>query len=196
MNLPNRLTVLRIILSFVFMFLLFSKGLLVKILALVAFSIAALTDFYDGYIARKYNLITDLGKLLDPIADKILVLAAFLAFVEMRIIPAWMVVVIILRELIITGIRFLAANKGKILAAAKAGKHKTVSQMVSIFIILGFIVGRELCVEVFGGWDSSLEFWLEFGIYILMLITVALTLISGVFYIKENKNIFKSAKIS
>lgn len=194
MNLPNRLTVLRIILSFVFMFLLFSQGLLAKILALVAFTIAVLTDFYDGYIARKYNLITDLGKLLDPIADKILVLAAFLAFVEMRIIPAWMVVVIILRELVITGIRFLAANKGKILAAAKAGKHKTVSQMVSIFIILGFIVARELCSEILGCWDANLEFWLEFGIYILMLITVALTLISGVFYIKENKTIFKSAK--
>ena len=76
-----------------------------KVLALVACIIACLTDFYDGYIARKYNLITDLGKLLDPIADKILVIAAFLAFVEMRLIPAWMVAVIIFRELVITGIR-------------------------------------------------------------------------------------------
>ena len=80
MNLPNRLTILRIILTFVFMYLLFSSGLMAKILALVAFTIACITDFYDGYIARKYDLITDLGKLLDPIADKILVLAAFLAF--------------------------------------------------------------------------------------------------------------------
>ncbi len=195
MNLPNRLTILRIILTFVFMFLLFSKGFLAKVLALVAFTIASLTDFYDGYIARKRNLISELGKLLDPLADKILVLAAFLAFVEMGIIPAWMVVIIILRESLITGLRILAANKGRILAAAKAGKHKTVSQMVSIFIILGFIVFKEASITFFSFWNNELEFWLKNSIYILMLITVAFTLISGIFYLKENKNIFRSGKV-
>ncbi|MFH2137222.1 MAG: CDP-diacylglycerol--glycerol-3-phosphate 3-phosphatidyltransferase [Candidatus Omnitrophota bacterium] len=194
MNLPNRLTILRIILTFVFMILLFHEGLPAKILAFVAFTIASITDFYDGYIARKYNLITDLGKLLDPIADKILVLGAFLAFVEMGIIPAWIVVVIIMRELLITGMRILAANKGKVLAAAKAGKHKTISQIVSIFLILGFIILKEAGAEVFPFWNPWVEFWFNKSIYIFMLITVAFTLISGLFYLKENRKIFLGAK--
>ncbi len=176
MNLPNRLTILRIILSFVFMFLLFSPGITAKALAFIAFSLACLTDFLDGYIARKYNLITDFGKLLDPIADKILVLSAFLAFVQMGIIPAWMVVIIILRELLITGIRILAASKGKIVAASLAGKHKTVSQMISIFVIVLFIVVKEAGVSVFTFWNIQAEWWARAGIYALMLVTVALTL--------------------
>ena len=194
MNLPNRLTVLRIVLTFVFMFLLFSPGLLGKVLALVAFTIACLTDFYDGYIARKYNLITELGKLLDPIADKILVMAAFLAFVEMRLIPAWMVVVIIFRELIITGIRIIGVSKGKVLAASMAGKHKTVSQMTSIFFILGVIIIKEIGSAGISFWSAEHEFFLNSSIYILMLITVALTLISGISYFIKNKKIFWTLK--
>ena len=176
------------------MFLLFMKGLSAKILALVAFSIASATDFYDGYIARKYNLITDLGKLLDPIADKILVLAAFLAFVEMGIIPAWMVVIIILRELLITGVRILSASKGKILAASIAGKHKTVSQIISIFVILGLIIIKEAGMTVFSFWSNRYELWAQVSIYTLMLITVALTLISGFSYFIKNKNVFWGTK--
>lgn len=122
MNLPNKLTILRIVLSFVFMFFIFSQGLMAKTLALVIFTIASITDFLDGYIARKYNLITDLGKLLDPIADKILVLTAFLAFVHMRIVAVWMVVIIIFRELLITGMRVFLARKGKVLAASAGGE--------------------------------------------------------------------------
>ncbi len=194
MNLPNRLTILRILLTFVFMFLLFSPGLLAKVLALVAFIIACLTDFYDGYIARKYNLITDLGKLLDPIADKILVLAAFLAFVEMGIIPAWMVVVIILRELVITGIRIIGVSKGKVLAASMAGKHKTVSQMASIFFILGVITIKEAGDAGLSFWNPAYEPFLDLSIYTLMLITVALTLISGISYFIKNKQIFWALK--
>ena len=194
MNLPNRLTILRIVLTFVFMFLLFSPGLPGKALALVVFIIACLTDFYDGYIARKYNLITDLGKLLDPIADKILVIAAFLAFVEMGIIPAWMVVVIIFRELVITGIRIIGVSKGKVLAASMAGKHKTVSQMVSIFFILGAIIIKEAGDAGILFWSAELEPFLNISIYILMLITVALTLISGMSYFIKNKKIFGALK--
>lgn len=190
MNLPNRLTILRIVLTFVFMFLLFSAGLMGKALALVAFSIACLTDFYDGYIARKYNLITDLGKLLDPIADKILVLAAFLSFVELRIIPAWMVVVIISRELVITGIRIIGVKKGKVIAATIAGKHKTVSQMVSIFFILGVLIIKEAGDAGISTWSAEHEPFLDSCIYILMLFTVALTLISGMSFFMKNKKIF------
>lgn len=190
MNLPNRLTILRIVLAFVFMFLLFSPGLLGKVLALVAFTMACLTDFYDGYIARKYNLITDLGKLLDPIADKILVLAAFLSFVQMRLIPAWMVVIIIFRELIITGIRVVGLRKGKVLAASMAGKHKTVSQMISIFFILGVIIIKESSKVGISSWGAENEIFLQNSIYLLMSITVVLTLISGFSYFIKNKEIF------
>jgi len=185
---------LRIVLTFVFMFLLFSPGLMGKVLALVAFIIACMTDFYDGYVARKYNLITDLGKLLDPIADKILVLAAFLAFVEMRLIPAWMVVVIIFRELVITGIRIIGVSKGKILAASMVGKHKTVSQMLSIFFILGVIIIKEAGDAGLSGWSAKYETFLDMSIYTLMLITVALTLISGISYFIKNKKIFWALK--
>ncbi|MCK4994907.1 MAG: CDP-diacylglycerol--glycerol-3-phosphate 3-phosphatidyltransferase [Candidatus Omnitrophica bacterium] len=194
MNLPNRLTILRIVLAFVFMFLLFSPGLVGKILALVAFTIACVTDFYDGYVARKYNLITDLGKLLDPIADKVLVLAAFLSFVQMRLIPAWMVVVIILRELIVTGIRIIGLKKGRVLAASMAGKHKTVSQMVSIFFILGVIIINESSSAGFSSWSSDHKIFLQNSVYISMIITIALTLISGMSYFIKNLDIFGALK--
>ena len=194
MNLPNRLTVLRIVLTFMFMVFLFSPGVGAKAMAFTAFSLACLTDFLDGYIARKYNLITDLGKLLDPIADKILVLSAFLAFVEIGIIQAWMVVIIILRELLITGVRILAVSKGKILAASLAGKHKTVSQMISIFVILAVIVINEAGISVFGFWTAGVKEWAHICIDMLMYITVALTLISGASYVVNNKGVFGNAK--
>lgn len=190
MNLPNQLTIARIILTFVFMFLLFSHGFLAKILAFVVFTIAALTDLYDGRIARGRNLITDFGRLMDPIADKILVLAAFLAFVELKIIPAWMVIVIITREFLITGLRLLAANKNIIIAAAGSGKHKTISQMVSIFVILSFLLFKEAAVKYFNFWNASLENIIYSGIYGLMMITTLLTVISGLAFLWKNKSIF------
>ncbi|MGB3112317.1 MAG: CDP-diacylglycerol--glycerol-3-phosphate 3-phosphatidyltransferase, partial [Candidatus Omnitrophota bacterium] len=105
MNLPNKITLIRIALVFIFMLFLFMKGLTFKILALATFMLAAFSDYLDGFIAKRYGIVSDFGKLMDPIADKILTLAAFLAFVEMKLIPAWMVVIILMRELIITGIR-------------------------------------------------------------------------------------------
>ncbi len=190
MNLPNRLTILRIILAFVFMFLLFTRGLEAKIMAFLIFTIASITDFYDGYIARKYNLITDLGKLLDPLADKILVIGAFLCFMEMNLIPVWIVMIIILREFLITGMRIVAASQGKVLAAAKSGKHKTVSQIVSIFVILLFIILREVGVSELSFWNDSLEHWYRNIIFLLMLITAGLTITSGVSYFLQNRSHF------
>ena len=140
MNLPNKITVARIILSFIFMVFLFSKGLAAKTMALVTFMAAAFSDYLDGFIAKKYNIVSDFGKIMDPVADKILTLAAFLAFVEMKLVPAWMVVIIILRELIITGIRLMALRDNDVLPAGMGGKQKTISQMLSIFIILIFII--------------------------------------------------------
>lgn len=189
MNLPNKLSLLRIILTFIFMFFLLSQGLAAKYAAFIVFALAALTDFYDGRIARKMNIVTDFGKLIDPIADKILVLAAFLAFVEMKIIPAWTVVLIIARELVITSLRLLAISKKTYLAAAIGGKHKTVSQIVVIFVILIFLIVKETAVRFFVFWNSSIEYWARWGIFILMLITVTLTLASGITYLWKNRNL-------
>lgn len=188
MNLPNKLTVSRIILTFVFMVFVFLHGLIFKIIALLIFALASLTDFYDGYIARRDNLITNFGKIMDPIADKLLVLAAFLTFVQLHVIPAWMIVLIISREIIITGLRIFAMSKGKFLAAEKGGKHKTVSQMVSIFLILGYLIFKEIMLEFFS-WSDTLNLWCSLGIFILMSITVVLTLISGISYLWQNRKL-------
>ncbi|MGB2631185.1 MAG: CDP-diacylglycerol--glycerol-3-phosphate 3-phosphatidyltransferase [Candidatus Omnitrophota bacterium] len=187
MNLPNKITLIRIALVFIFMLFLFMKGLTFKILALATFMLAAFSDYLDGFIAKRYGIVSDFGKLMDPIADKILTLAAFLAFVEMKLIPAWMVVIILMRELIITGIRLFALAKGEVLPASLAGKQKTVSQMVSIFVILVFIIFREAGVRVFGFWSPPFEYWYKQLIFILMLVTVALTIISGVSYLIRGK---------
>jgi CDP-diacylglycerol--glycerol-3-phosphate 3-phosphatidyltransferase len=188
MNIANRLTVLRIILAFVFMFFLFCHGLWAKGLSLAIFIFAALSDFFDGRIAHKKNMVTDFGKLMDPIADKILVLAAFTAFVQMQLIDAWMFVIIVSREILITSLRLFALNKGKVLSAAKAGKHKTVSQMAVILYILGFIVLKEIMLAFFT-WNPAWERFFRDNVYILMLLTVGLTLYSGLYYLWENRKV-------
>ncbi|MBU1726322.1 MAG: CDP-diacylglycerol--glycerol-3-phosphate 3-phosphatidyltransferase [Candidatus Omnitrophica bacterium] len=188
MNIANRITMLRIVLTFVFMFFLFGHGLWAKVTSLVIFIIAALSDFFDGFIAQKRNMVTDFGRLMDPIADKILVLAAFAAFVQMQLIDAWMFLIIVSREILITSLRLFALNKGKVLSAAKAGKHKTVSQMGLIFFILGFIVFKEVMLTYFT-WNPAWEKIFRQGIYFLMLVTVALTLYSGLSYLWDNRKI-------
>ena len=188
MNIANRLTMLRIILTFVFMFFLFIPALWAKATALLIFIFAALSDFFDGRIAQKRNMVTDFGKLMDPIADKILVLAAFAAFVQIQLIDAWMFVIVVAREIFITSLRLFALNKGKVLSAAKAGKHKTLSQMVVIFYILGFIVLKE-AILAFSTWNPSWESFFRNSIYMMMLLTVGLTLYSGLSYLWENRKV-------
>lgn len=194
MNLPNKLTISRVCLTFVFMLFLFSKGTVMKLFAIITFLIASATDYYDGKIARQRNEITDFGRFMDPVADKFLTIAAFLAFVEMRLVPAWMVVLIILRELIITGVRLFAATKGKVLAAEMAGKHKTVSQLTAILVILVFIFLRDTGMRLLEVWSDPLEYWFRQIIFILMMVTVALTLVSGLSYLWRNKDLFLNAK--
>lgn len=188
MNLPNRLTVSRIILTFAFIYFISQKGLAPTVVAALVFVLASLTDYYDGYLAKKHNLITDFGKLMDPIADKFLMLAAFLAFVRMQIVADWMVVVILGREIIVTGLRLFAITKGKVLAAEKAGKHKTVSQIVAVFSILGFIIFKE-ALTALDQWSLNIETWWRCSIDVLMLITVSLTLISGISYLWNNRKL-------
>ena len=188
MNIANKLTMLRIVLTFIFMFFLFCHGLWAKALSLAIFIFAALSDFLDGLIANRKNMVTDFGRLMDPIADKILVLAAFAAFVQMQLIDAWMFMIIVSREILITSLRLFALNKGKVLSATRAGKQKTLSQMLVIFSILGFIVTKEIMLDYFT-WNPSWEAMFRQGIYILMLFTVGLTLYSGLSYLWENRKI-------
>lgn len=190
MNLPNKLTLSRIALTVVFLFFLFAHGVSYKILALAIFAIAAFTDFLDGHIAKRFNLISDFGRFMDPIADKILTLAAFLAFVEMGLLPAWMVVIIIFREFIITGVRLMALRKNRLIEATLAGKHKTASQMFAIFTILIFIILREIGYTL-EFWTSRFQHYFEITIFCLMFVTVVLTLISGVSFFIRNKDILE-----
>lgn len=194
MNLPNKLTVFRIVLTFVFLAFLFSKGLEAKVLALAIFLLASFTDLLDGFLAKKRNEITDFGRLMDPIADKILVLAALLAFVEMKIIPAWMVIIIIFREVAITGLRILALTKGKIIAADGGGKHKTVWQTFVIFAILLFLVFRDGGRAHFGFWNPRIEIIYLDAVFVFMLLIVVLTLTSGISYLVRNREVYSNAK--
>jgi CDP-diacylglycerol--glycerol-3-phosphate 3-phosphatidyltransferase len=187
-NIANRITLARIALTFIFMAFLFCHGLWMKVTSMLIFLFAALSDFFDGKIAQKKNMVTDFGKLMDPIADKILVLAAFAAFVQMQLIEAWMFVIIIAREILITSLRLFALNKGKVLSATRSGKHKTLSQMVVIFFILGFIVLKEVMLRFFT-WNPAWEKLFRQAIFMLMLLTVALTLYSGLSYLWENRKI-------
>lgn len=194
MNLPNKLTVLRIVLAAAFLLFLFSKGITSKVIALFIFLLASFTDFLDGFLAKRANQITDFGKLMDPIADKILVLAAMLAFVEMGIIAGWMVVAIVFREIVITGLRVLALNKGKVMPSDSGGKHKTVWQIFAIFFILVFIIFKEGGTRYFGFWNSSVELFYRDMIFLLMFVTVVFTLSSGVSYLIKNRDVYSNAK--
>lgn len=138
MNLPNKLTLFRIILIPFFLFFLLNDycGNAGKFIALGIFAVASLTDMLDGKIARKYNLITNFGKFMDPIADKLLVSSAFIAFVQMNLLPAWIVIIFIAREFIISGFRLVASDAGIVLAASWWGKFKTAFQMIMCLLLI------------------------------------------------------------
>ncbi|MFH1189992.1 MAG: CDP-diacylglycerol--glycerol-3-phosphate 3-phosphatidyltransferase [Candidatus Omnitrophota bacterium] len=196
MNLPNKLTLGRIALAFVFIVLLFLPGLWAKILALVTFILASATDLLDGYIAKKTGQITDFGRLMDPVADKILILSAFVAFVQLQLVPAWMVVVIIFRDLAVSGLRALALAKGKVIAADSRGKHKTAVQAFAIFSILFLMILREAPPRSLSFWSEGAEAAYKNAIFALMLVTVTLTLISGLSYLIKNREVYTNAKES
>ena len=193
MNVPNKLTVSRFILTAVFLAVLFSTCRFHETIALVLFSVASLTDYFDGKIARRDKLITNFGILMEPLADKILVCSAFIAFVERGWMPAWMVVIVVARELAITGLRLLAASKNVVLAAEKYGKHKTISQIVAIIAILVLASYGEwgwLGKNVFGlnlfGWGPWVVWFTELSKWA----AVGLTFFSGVMYLWKNRQIY------
>ena len=187
MNLPNRLTLLRILLSLLLIFVLLAPGLGAKVLALAIFVAASLTDLWDGRFARRRGLVTDFGILMDPIADKILVLSAFVAFVQLQVAPAWMVVLIAAREFLVTGVRLFALGKGHLLPAEASGKHKTASQMVAISLTLLFLIVREMVPAA-----SQYAQWVGWGgqaVWGLIFLTVVLTLTSGISFLWRHRNL-------
>ena len=187
MTLPTKLTLLRVLLAFLVMSLLFIPGWPAKAAALACFFVAGATDWLDGYLARRWQQATPLGALLDPIADKVLVLGTFLAFVQLRLIPAWMVLVIVLRESLITGVRLVAAGRNIVLPAAREGKQKTVSQLVAIFVIL-----LELLARAAGGRPALVDRLDGLRMASLWLTTL-LTVSSGLTFFRTNRRVLLDA---
>ena len=190
MNLPNKLTILRVILIPFFVFFLISPFFdgYGNYIALAIFIIASLTDMADGKIARKNGLVTDFGKFADPLADKILVLAAFLCFVQLGICDCVAVIIVLFREFSVTSIRLIAASKGKVVAANMWGKAKTVSQMIAIIAVIAMQIVLEL-PEVGLNFINTATFEPIFFVVgeILIWISVVFTIISGVVYIVQNR---------
>ena len=190
MNLPNQLSFLRIILTPVFILLLFADNDLLRIGSFVVFTIAALTDWYDGYTARKYGDISTFGKFLDPLADKILILSAFVCFSLLGYIHFWMVLVIIVRDVIVTTLRIYATLKGKPIVTNMFAKIKTVGQFIVIYLI--FLIYLVLKANLTGGIFSAFHFIFEQNIIlVLMIIITAVTVLSGILYLIENRNHYR-----
>lgn len=186
MNLPNKLTVSRLWLAVIFVlcFNVEARGRFT--VALLVFLAATLTDYLDGVIARKRGLITDFGKLMDPLADKILTASAFVSLCAIGTFPAWAVIVIISREFLITGLRSLAASKGLVVPADQLGKHKTAWQMITIIYLLLLLAVGEW------GFASGLEMFWKFGQPALVAVTVILTVYSGMAYLWKNRSLIET----
>lgn len=188
MNLPNKLTMLRILMIPLFMVFIELEVLPNHVLwAFVVFVLASLTDLLDGKIARKYNLVTDFGKFMDPLADKLLVTAALVYFIPMGLAPAWVVILILAREFLVTSLRLIAAGKGIVIAADKWGKYKTAVTMVWIcYALLAQNFYPAMSVDA-GGIVAILHL-------ILMGLALVLTLISGANYLWKNRALIAQAK--
>ena len=178
MNLPNKLTMVRVLLIPFFVFFLLSSIPGKDIIALIFFIVASLTDFLDGRIARKYNLITDFGKFMDPLADKLLVCSAMICLIELGRIPAWIVCVIVAREFAISGFRLIAADNGIVIAASYWGKFKTTFQMIMVILMI-----LNLSNPV-----------MQTLTQIIMWIALPLTIVSLVDYIMKNKKVISQMK--
>ena len=200
MNLPNKLTILRIVLTPVFMAVLYWGFPGADYAALAIFIIASITDLLDGKIARKYHLITDFGKFADPLADKILVVAAMLWFVEDGRMPAWMLMIVVTREFAVSGLRMVASDKGRVIAAGWSGKVKTAATMVCIVVMLligpavaalrgaGSVLGPDGPVAVF----TTAPGWLLWIDPLCCWIVTLTTLWSGVEYFVKNRDVLSS----
>jgi CDP-diacylglycerol--glycerol-3-phosphate 3-phosphatidyltransferase len=191
MSLPNSLTIFRIILTPVFLLLLFSDSPFDKQLSLIVFFIAALTDWYDGWLARKYGNITRTGKFLDPLADKILTLATLFGFVYLRLIDAWMVWIIVIRDVIITSLRTYAEYKDQPIVTSKTAQAKTFGEYIIIYYILIIYVGGTIpIIRMKWGalFDSLTERHVLFG---MMLVIVISAVGTGAMYLFDNRKFIR-----
>lgn len=189
MNLPNKLSLTRMALIPVMVALMYVDNTLCHLLSAAVFAIAAFTDFLDGHIARKEGIVTDFGKFVDPVADKLLVLSALIMLVQQGLMPAWVVILILARELCVDGLRMVAGSKGMVIAAGKLGKIKTVSQMVLILFLM--LAGR-LTLIFLGGtaWAVAMDVLR----WVMIIWAVVITVWSGVDYFARNFDVIRNAK--
>ena len=177
MNLPNKLTILRVIMiPFFVFFMLWPVVPYSNLIAVVIFCVASFTDFLDGYLARRDGLVTNFGKFMDPLADKLLVCAAMICLVETGKIPSWVVIIIISREFIISGFRLIASDNGVVIAASYWGKFKTVFQMVMIVLMIADIAAIQIVTDI------------------VMWIALVLTVVSLIDYLKKNWHVMGEQK--
>lgn len=180
MNLPNKLTLFRVVLIPFFVFFLLAPYFegYGNYIAVAIFIVASIMDFLDGKIARKYNLVTNFGKFMDPLADKLLVCSALICLIQLELIPAWVVIIIIAREFIISGFRLVASDNGVVIAASYWGKFKTAFQMLTVIVLILNIPNKVFTI---------------LGT-VLIYVSLALTVISLIDYIAKNKDVLKDQK--
>lgn len=211
MNFPNLLTLSRLFLALFMMALLAMSFPFSKSIALLVFAIAGFTDFLDGYIARKYNLITSFGQLMDPLTDKVMVCAAFVSFVEITLVhpgtflhggapvnglslvplvPAWITVIIISREFLVTGLRLLAVNRGVVISAGKWGKHKTVWQIIAIvLLLLGLSIRHDYLRLADAETLASFDFVFVYVAHGIAVAVALITVASGFLYFSQHQEL-------
>ena len=189
MNLPNRLTVGRLFLTMFFVVALGTRFPFHYTAALVLFVIAGVTDYVDGEIARRYGLVTDFGKLMDPLIDKVMTAAAFVSLVPLGAIPAWVAIVVISREFLVTGLRLLAGSKNRVLAADPIGKHKTAWQFATVifFLVLLTVTECKSGLPAYTSAASDLHGLWVYGGEAVSTVAVALTVYSGVDYLWRHR---------
>lgn len=191
MNLANKLTMIRIFLVPIFLIFMAVKGIPYgRELATIVFIVASLTDKLDGYVARSRNQITNFGKFMDPLADKLLVTAALVSLVELQIVPSWVAMIIIAREFAVSGLRTIAASDGKVIAASKWGKLKTVIQIVAIITALINLSYENKTLSMLANVNITLSMLTN----IFMSAAVIITIISGVDYFVKNKGTIRVDK--
>jgi len=187
---PNVLTVLRLVLTPVFLLLIFTDSWYCKILALLAFTVASLTDFYDGRIARRDGTVTSFGRFMDPLADKLLVSSALIAFVILGMVEAWLVGAMLVRDAVITGLRIYAIQRGKSVVTSRLAKWKTMLQLVLVFGVLVFINVRVVAAEFLAEpvvLVGDVSYWV---LNLLVASVTLLAVVSGIRYLIENRKTF------
>ena len=187
MNLPNRLTLSRLLLTVLFVVCLSSPMTYGRTGALLLFILAGVTDYFDGEIARRYAIVTRFGKLMDPLADKVMIAAGFICLVPVGAVPAWVATIVVARDFLITGLRLLAGAEGVILPAERMGKHKTSWQIVTVIFFLLLLSAIEIRPE-FGGTRWWQNLW-AYGGDTLLWITIGLTIYSGLGYLWRNRGL-------